>query len=146
MEKIIEELKGFEADIICIQEVDIDCERSNNVDTGKEIGRALGMNYVFVCEFEELKSELRDKITQGGGFHGNAILTRYEIIRAEPVKHKGKQINSKNNLYSFPLFKQETFKTSSQLSLPLKFIQLIGRREDQNLRSQEKERDTLFML
>ena len=35
--KIIEELKALDADIIALQEVDIACERSNNVDTGEPI-------------------------------------------------------------------------------------------------------------
>ena len=35
LSKVIEELKALKADIIGLQEVDIGCERSNNVDTGK---------------------------------------------------------------------------------------------------------------
>ncbi len=34
LSKVIEELKALNADIIGLQEVDIGCERSNNVDTG----------------------------------------------------------------------------------------------------------------
>ena len=32
--------------------------------------------YVFLCEFEELWSPLRDADAQGGGVHGNAILSK----------------------------------------------------------------------
>ena len=35
--KIIEELKALDADIIALQEVDIACKRSNNVDTGEPV-------------------------------------------------------------------------------------------------------------
>jgi hypothetical protein len=30
------------------------------------------MNGLFLCEFEEVASELRDETAQGGGVHGNA--------------------------------------------------------------------------
>jgi hypothetical protein len=34
MEKIVDELKAIDADIIALQEVDIGCERSSSIDTG----------------------------------------------------------------------------------------------------------------
>lgn len=37
------------------------------------------MNYAFVCEFEELRSPMRSKRDQGGGVHGNGILTRFDM-------------------------------------------------------------------
>lgn len=37
---------------------------------GVEIARALGLNYVFLCEFEELRSPLRDARSQAR--HGTA--------------------------------------------------------------------------
>ena len=121
LSKVIEELKVLRADIIGLQEVDIACERSNNVDTGtyaslfstclqapkgrpsqytsrwqladceakrqelsisgaclarclscvalhagETIAEALGMNYTFLCEFEELHSPVRDARSQAG--------------------------------------------------------------------------------
>ena len=33
--------------------------------------------YLFVCEFEEFRSPLRVPHTQGGGFHGNGILSYF---------------------------------------------------------------------
>lgn len=46
------------------------------MDTGAAIARALGLNYLFLCEFEELHSPLRDARSQGGGVHGNAIISK----------------------------------------------------------------------
>lgn len=50
------------------------------------------MNYLFGTEFVELRSPLRSAKLQGGGVHGNAILSRYEILepksglfRAQPA-------------------------------------------------------------
>lgn len=55
---------------------------------GVEIARALGLNYVFFSEFEELRSPLRDARSQGGGVHGNAILTKLDIIDVAIVPHR----------------------------------------------------------
>ncbi|CAL5222550.1 g4930 [Coccomyxa viridis] len=86
--KVIEELKALNADIIGLQEVDIGCERSNNVDTGEAIAEALGMNHTFLCEFEELHSPVRDARSQGGGVHGNAILSRYDMSNSRAIEHR----------------------------------------------------------
>ncbi|EFN58182.1 hypothetical protein CHLNCDRAFT_142016 [Chlorella variabilis] len=63
---IIEELRAIDADILSLQEVDVGCERSGSVDTGVAIAEALQLNYVFLSEFEELHSPLRDARTQAG--------------------------------------------------------------------------------
>lgn len=55
------------------------CCRSNGKDVGLELAERLGMNYAFVCEFEELRSPLRSQRDQGGGVHGNGILTRFDM-------------------------------------------------------------------
>lgn len=57
-------------------QVDWGCERSHGADIGVAIAMALGLNYLFLCEFEELHSPLRDPRAQGGGVHGNAILSK----------------------------------------------------------------------
>lgn len=59
LNKIIKTLQNLNADIICVQEIDINCERSQNIDIGKEIAKSLNMNYLFICEFEEIYSEIR---------------------------------------------------------------------------------------
>ena len=46
------------------------------------------MNYVFLCEFEELRSPLRDTSSQGGGVHGNAILSRFDMSDARVIQHR----------------------------------------------------------
>lgn len=63
--------------VIALQEVDIGCARSDWLDTGLAIAQALQMNYTFVTEFVELYSPMRPHSAQGGGVHGNAILSRY---------------------------------------------------------------------
>ena len=54
---------------------------------GSEIAEALDLNYVFLCEFIEYRSPTRAKDAQGGGVHGNALLTKLDITAAEAVQH-----------------------------------------------------------
>ena len=42
---------------------------------------------VFLCEFEELHSPLRDASSQGGGVHGNAILSKYDMSDHSVIEH-----------------------------------------------------------
>lgn len=79
LDDILVILKSHNADIICLQELDISCERSNNRNCVLEIAKYLSMKIAFVVEFEEIKSNCRTKALQGGGFHGNAILSKYDF-------------------------------------------------------------------
>ncbi|KAG2483952.1 hypothetical protein HYH03_017198 [Edaphochlamys debaryana] len=87
LDAIIAELRALDADVLALQEIDIHCERSGWVDTGRAIAQALGLAYAFVAEFEEIHSPLRAADAQGGGVHGNAILSKYDIIEARCVEH-----------------------------------------------------------
>lgn len=87
LQSIISELGSIDADIVALQEVDVHCERSNWEDTGAKIAKALGYNYAFVCEFLELHSHLRDKRSQGGGAHGNAILSKFDLSNLRALEH-----------------------------------------------------------
>ena len=81
-------LKYRDFDVIAIQEFDINCARSNYRNSPLEMARALNMRCVFLCEFEELYSaKLRNKRTQGGGVHGNGILTWWDIEKVEVIEH-----------------------------------------------------------
>ncbi|KAK9819777.1 hypothetical protein WJX72_002247 [[Myrmecia] bisecta] len=85
---VIAELRQQNADVIALQEVDIGCERSGGLDTGLKIAEALKMNYVFLCEFEELHSPQRDGRSQGGGVHGNALLSRFDMSDFRVIEHR----------------------------------------------------------
>jgi len=73
----IEFLAGAKADIILLQEVDVNCRRTRHVNVAREIAQKLEMNYVFGREFEEL--------TQGSktspAYHGQATLSRWAAIK-----------------------------------------------------------------
>ena len=66
LDQIVSVLHGMDADVLSIQEVDWGCDRSGGKDTGAAIAAALKLNYLFLCEFEELRSPLRDRHTQVG--------------------------------------------------------------------------------
>jgi len=46
------------------------------------------MNYMFVCEFVELSHPDRGAKLQGGGVHGNAILTKFSLKETKSLMHK----------------------------------------------------------
>ena len=59
-----------------------------SLHAGVEIAEQLGLNYLFLSEFEELRSPLRSARDQGGGVHGNAILTKFDITDVQIVQHR----------------------------------------------------------
>lgn len=92
---IIKELKKLNADILIIQEIDIECERSKRVNCLKEIAAKLKMSYAYVSEFCELYSEVRSTIDQGGGVHGNALFSKFYIKKENSIaiKHTYQPVN-----------------------------------------------------
>jgi endonuclease/exonuclease/phosphatase family metal-dependent hydrolase len=93
LEGIIEELRRLEADVLALQEVDWGCERSGFADGCQEIGRALGVTCAFVAEFAELHSPLRSRSTQGGGLHGQALLSRYDLVDVRALVHSHQPVD-----------------------------------------------------
>lgn len=75
-------------DVMAIQEFDINCARSDYRNSPLEMARALKMKCIFLCEFEEFYSEkLRNRRTQGGGVHGNGIMTWWDVEKIEIIDH-----------------------------------------------------------
>ena len=85
---ILEFLRGTGADLILLQECDLNARRTQRMNIAQEIARKLEMNYVFGREFQEL--------TQGSGdspaYHGQATLSRWPLSNARIIKFK-KQSN-----------------------------------------------------
>eukprot|EP00042_Codosiga_hollandica_P033795 m.230270 g.230270 ORF g.230270 m.230270 type:complete len:379 (+) comp54268_c0_seq4:100-1236(+) len=87
LDRIIAALKAVDADVLLLQELDISCERTNFRDVFDEIARALQLNALFVCEFQEIHSPMREPRAQGGGVHGNAIMSKFDFITFSAFKH-----------------------------------------------------------
>lgn len=66
-------------DIIFANELDDGCERSKRVNVAEKVARELGMYYAYSLEFIELKDP-------HGGFHGNALFSKYPIEWAETLR------------------------------------------------------------
>jgi len=75
LQGIIDFLSAADADIILLQEVDINARRTHRLNIAREIATKLRMNYVFGREFVEL--------TQGSkanpAYHGQATLSRWKV-------------------------------------------------------------------
>ncbi len=76
LNEVIEFLAGASADLILLQEADLNALRTHGRNVAQEIARALEMHYVFGCEFEELSQE------QNGtrAYHGQATLSRFPLL------------------------------------------------------------------
>jgi endonuclease/exonuclease/phosphatase family metal-dependent hydrolase len=68
-------LASTEADILILQEVDLNARRTQHLNIAEEIARKLQMNYVFGREFEELVQGSKDS----PAYHGQATLSKWPI-------------------------------------------------------------------
>lgn len=79
---IIEFLKKCNADLILLQEVDLNAKRTRHLDIAREIAQALKLNFVFGREFQEL--------TQGShkspAYQGQATLSSWPIKNARLIR------------------------------------------------------------
>ncbi|KAF9282408.1 hypothetical protein BGZ68_005993 [Mortierella alpina] len=86
--EILATLTEIDADILCIQEIDIGCRRSGHErDHFLEICRSQGLYGGFVPEFWELEHPGRKDRDQGGGVHGNAILSKWPVNGFRVLDH-----------------------------------------------------------
>jgi endonuclease/exonuclease/phosphatase family metal-dependent hydrolase len=81
---VIEFLAGTKADVIILQEVDLNARRTHQLNIAREISKNLQMNYVFGREFQEL--------TQGSrtspAYHGQATLSRWPLSNSRILRFK----------------------------------------------------------
>jgi len=82
LSSVIEFLAGAKADIILLQEADLNARRTHHINVAKEIAHTLEMNYVFGREFQEL--------TQGSkaspAYHGQATLCRWPLSNSRIIR------------------------------------------------------------
>ena len=88
LQGVMEFLSRQKADIILLQEVDLNARRTHHLNIAREISQKLQLNYVFGCEFREL--------TQGTAtspaFHGQATLSRWPLSNPRVIRFQ-KQSN-----------------------------------------------------
>jgi endonuclease/exonuclease/phosphatase family metal-dependent hydrolase len=82
--EITDFLASQQADLITLQEVDLNARRTHHRNVAEELARKLGMNYVFGREFEEL--------TQGSrispAYHGQATLCRWRLKNPRVIRFR----------------------------------------------------------
>jgi len=88
LQRVVEFLSSTKADLVLLQESDLNARRTNHLNIAKEIARKLQMNYVFGREFQEL--------TQGSrtspAYHGQATLSRWPLSNSRIIRFQ-KQSN-----------------------------------------------------
>jgi endonuclease/exonuclease/phosphatase family metal-dependent hydrolase len=84
LERTAAVINSVRPDLVALQEVDSGTERTNRVDQPAELARRTGLTAVF-----------GDNIPYQGGRYGNAVLSRFPILRHEnhplPSHYKGEQ-------------------------------------------------------
>jgi endonuclease/exonuclease/phosphatase family metal-dependent hydrolase len=80
-QKIAATLKSLAPDVVLLQEVDRYCQRSGNRDIARELGEALGMNWISGGEFQEV-GEARGA---PAAVTGQAILSRDTIAHPRVI-------------------------------------------------------------
>lgn len=79
---IIEFLASANADILILQEADLNARRTHRVNVAEEIARKLQMNYVFGREFEELVQGSKGS----PAYHGQATLSPWPISKPRLIR------------------------------------------------------------
>jgi endonuclease/exonuclease/phosphatase family metal-dependent hydrolase len=75
-------LAGVNADILVLQEVDLNARRTHRLNIAETIARKLEMNYVFGHEFQELAQGSKDS----PAYHGQAILSKWPISKPRLIR------------------------------------------------------------
>src|SRR3954465_9674791 len=82
LQGITDFLASANADILILQEVDLNARRTNRLNIAEEIARKLGMNYVFGREFEELVQGSKNS----PAYHGQATLSKWPILNPRLIR------------------------------------------------------------
>jgi endonuclease/exonuclease/phosphatase family metal-dependent hydrolase len=82
LQGVIDFLADTNADVLILQEVDLNARRTHRLNIAEEIARKLQMNYVFGREFQELVQGSKTS----PAYHGQATLTRWPISNPRLIR------------------------------------------------------------
>src|ERR1700752_4367194 len=85
---ILDFLTGVGADLILLQECDLNARRTHRLNIAREIAQKLQMNYIFGREFQELTQGSNDS----PAYHGQATFSRWPLSNPRIIRFK-KQSN-----------------------------------------------------
>src|SRR5262244_3777749 len=75
-------LAGTNADVLILQEVDLNARRTHHLNIAEEIARTLKMNYAFGREFQELVQGSKTS----PAYHGQATLSKWPISNPRLIR------------------------------------------------------------
>jgi endonuclease/exonuclease/phosphatase family metal-dependent hydrolase len=81
LQGIIDFLASIDADILLLQEVDLNARRTHRLNIAQEIARKLEMDYVFGFEFQELVQGSKS----APAYHGQATLSKWPITNSRLI-------------------------------------------------------------
>src|SRR5260370_2812053 len=112
LERVIEFLANAKADVVLLQESDLNARRTHHLNVAKEIAQKLRMNYVFGREFQEL--------TQGSraspAYHGQATLSRWPSSNSRIIRFQ-KQSNLSRPRWFLPAIEPFQERIGGRLAL-----------------------------
>jgi endonuclease/exonuclease/phosphatase family metal-dependent hydrolase len=82
LQGVIDFLAESNADVVILQEVDLNARRTHRLNIAEEIARKLQMNYVFGREFQELVQGSKTS----PAYHGQATLARWPISNPRLIR------------------------------------------------------------
>jgi endonuclease/exonuclease/phosphatase family metal-dependent hydrolase len=82
--KILDFLGSIQADLLLLQEVDLNARRTRYRDIASEVARLLNLNYVFGMEFQELSEGAASR----PAYHGMATLSPWPLSRARIIRFR----------------------------------------------------------
>jgi endonuclease/exonuclease/phosphatase family metal-dependent hydrolase len=82
LQGIVEFLASTNADLILLQELDLNARRTRHVNIAREISQKLQMNYIFGREFQELTQGPR----RSPAYHGQATLSRWPLSNPRIIR------------------------------------------------------------
>ena len=82
LQGVIDFLASTNADILLLQEADLNARRTHRLNIALEIARKLEMNYVFGCEFQELVQGSKSS----PAYHGQATLSKWPMSKPRLIR------------------------------------------------------------
>jgi len=84
LQPIVEFLASTNADLILLQETDLNARRTDHVNIAREISQKLQMNDIFGREFQESTQGPRES----PAYHGQATLSRWPLPNSRIIRFK----------------------------------------------------------
>jgi endonuclease/exonuclease/phosphatase family metal-dependent hydrolase len=81
---ILDFVRGVEADVLLLQEVDLHVRRTHFRDIAFDLAQTLSFNYVFGKEFQELGGGSRDS----PAYHGAATLSPWPLLNGRLIRYQ----------------------------------------------------------